>query len=220
MFLPNSPLIASLMSNNFSFPCFECNEQHMFQNEMDTMVFSQFHGVFVFPHLEDVQTKFLHIDLAYALYLIYLCYANGVVNKNGHVIHDVLLYHAQTKFAWSLLCEGTSEGVSPSMENGLRMSFNEQLLHRICDKVTSFYLRTHAMIFEHWLLFECCFAFVVSFIGFLEGEGTFKSCQVHLLMSDDAGIRNFKRCHLPPLHDDTGLASRMTLFQGIGRAHV
>ena len=62
---------------------------------MDIMVFSQF-GVFVFPHLEDVQTEFLHIDLAYALCLIYLCCANGVVNMNGHVMNDVLLYHAHT----------------------------------------------------------------------------------------------------------------------------
>ena len=69
------------------------------------------------------------------------------------------------------------------------------------------------MIFEHWLLFECCFVFVVSFIGFIEGKGTFKSCQVHLLMSDDAEIPNVKRCHLPPLYDNTELASRMTLFQ-------
>ena len=135
------------------------------------------------------------------------------MNTNGHVIHDVLLYHAQTKFAWSLLCEGTIGGVSPSMEIGLRMSVNEQLLHRICDKVTSFYLRAHTMTFEHWLLFECCFAFVVSFIGFLEGEGTFKSCQVHLLMSDDTEIPNFKRCHLPLVHDDVELTSMMTLFQ-------
>ena len=58
------------------------------------------------------------------------------------------------------------------------------------------------------LLCFCC-----ELLGFLEGEGTFKSCQVHLLMSDDAGIPNFKRCHLPPLHDDNELASRMTLFQ-------
>ena len=79
----------------------------------------------MFPHLEDVQMNCLHIDLAYALYLLYLCYANGVVNNNGHVIHDVLLYHAQTNFARSMLCEGTNGGVSPSMENGLRMSFNE-----------------------------------------------------------------------------------------------
>ena len=70
VFLPNSPLITSLMSNNFSFPCFECNEHHMFQNEMDTIVFSKFLGVFVFPHLEDVQTNCLHIDLAYALSII------------------------------------------------------------------------------------------------------------------------------------------------------
>ena len=70
------------------------------------MVFSHF-GVFVFPHLEDVQMEFFHIDLAYALPLIYLCCANGVVNKEGHVIDDVLRYHAQKYFAWSLLCEGT-----------------------------------------------------------------------------------------------------------------
>jgi hypothetical protein len=72
------------------------------------MVLSHF-GVFELPHLEDVQIDFLHIDLAYALFLIYLCCANCVVNKNGHVINDVLLYHAHTYFAWSLLCEGTNE---------------------------------------------------------------------------------------------------------------
>ena len=155
----------------------------------------------------------LHINLAYALFFIYFCYANGVVNKNGHVIYDVLLYHAQTNCVWSLLCEGTNGGVSPNMENGSRMSFNDQHLHRICDKVTSFYLRAHTIIFEHWLLFECCFVFVVSFIGFIEGKGTFKSCQVYLLMSDDVEIRNVKHCHLPPLHDDTELASMTTLFQ-------
>ena len=69
------------------------------------------------------------------------------------------------------------------------------------------------MIFEHWLLFECCFVFVVSFIGFIQGKGTFKNGQVHLLMSDDAEIPNFKCYHLPPLHDDAELASRTTLFQ-------
>ena len=69
------------------------------------------------------------------------------------------------------------------------------------------------MVFEHWLLFECCFTFVVSFIGFIQDKGKFKDGQVHLLMSDDAGIPNFKCCHLPPLHDDTELASRTTLFQ-------
>ena len=102
------------------------------------------------------------------------------------------------------------------MEIDLWMSFNEQLLHQLGAKVNSFYLRTHAIIFEHWLLFECCFAFVVSFIGFLEGEGTFKSCQVHLLMSDDFEKTKFKCCHLPPLHDDAEIASRTTLFEAGG----
>ena len=156
----------------------------MFLNELDNFAFSHF-GVFVFPHLKDVEKNCLHIDLAYALFLIYLCCANGVVNKNGHVTIDMLLYHAQKYFAWSLLCEGTNAYVSPYMEHCLRTSFHDLLLHRLCAKVTSFYLQTHTMIFEHWLLFECCFAFVVSFIGFIEGEETFKSCQVHLPKKDD-----------------------------------
>ena len=68
VFLPNSPLIASSMLTNFSFPCFECNEHHLFHNEMDIIVLSKFHGVFVFPHLEIVQNNCLHIDLAYAFF--------------------------------------------------------------------------------------------------------------------------------------------------------
>ena len=51
-------------------------------------------------------------------------------------------------------------------------------------KVTSFYLRTHAITFMNWLRFECCFAFVVSFVGFMEGEGTLKCCQVNLPEDD------------------------------------
>ena len=72
------------------------------------------------------------------------------------------------------------------------------------------------MIFEHWLLFECCFAFVVSFIGFLEGEGMFKSCQATLLENDVVESPKFKRCHLPPLHDHDELSSRTTLFEAGG----
>jgi hypothetical protein len=75
---------------------------------MDAIVFSNFDGVFVFPHLEDVQKNGSHIDLAYAFSLIYLCCANCVVNNNGHVMDDVLPYHAHTYFAWYLLCEGTN----------------------------------------------------------------------------------------------------------------
>ena len=71
VFLPNSPLIASKMLTNFSFQCFECNNELVFKHEMDNMVFSHF-GMFEFPHLEDVEITCLHIDLAYALFLIYL----------------------------------------------------------------------------------------------------------------------------------------------------
>ena len=55
----------------------------------------------------------LHIDLAYALFLIYLCYANGVVNNKGHVIYDVLLDHAQTHFAWSMYVKVQMEACHP-----------------------------------------------------------------------------------------------------------
>jgi hypothetical protein len=82
VFLPNSPLIASRMLTTCSFQSLECNNMHILQHEMDTMVFSTFDGFFVFPHLEDVQTIYLHLDLAYAFPLLYLCCANGVVNKN------------------------------------------------------------------------------------------------------------------------------------------
>jgi hypothetical protein len=53
--LPNSPLIASKMFTNFSFRSFECHDAHVIQHDMDTIGFSNFDGVFVFPHLEDVQ---------------------------------------------------------------------------------------------------------------------------------------------------------------------
>jgi hypothetical protein len=72
--LPNSPLIASRMLITCSFQSLERNNMHVFQHEMDTMVFSNFDGVFVFPHLEDSQTICLHIDLAYAFPLLYLCW--------------------------------------------------------------------------------------------------------------------------------------------------
>lgn len=107
VFLPNSLPIASKMLTNFSFKSFDCNGDHIFILSWTPFVLSCFHGVFVFPHLEDVPMNCFHIDLAYALSLIYLCCANGVVNKNGHVIVDMLLCHTQTYFAWSLLCEGT-----------------------------------------------------------------------------------------------------------------
>ena len=151
----------------------------MFHNELVPLDLSHFLGVFVFPHLDDVENNFLHIDLAYALFFIYFYCANGGVNKNGHVTHDMRLYNAQKYFAWSLLCEGTNAYASTSMEHELTkqalksylwMSFNELLGHPHLAKVNSFYLRTHAINFKNWLLFECCFAFIVSFVGFMESE--------------------------------------------------
>ena len=71
--------------------------------------------------------------------------------------------------------------------------------HRHLAKVTSFYLRSLAKPVEHWLLFECCSAFLVLLIGFMTSEGTFESC-IYLL----------------PLHVDDELSSWTTLFQAGG----
>jgi hypothetical protein len=38
--------------------------------------------------------------------LYYTC-ANCVVSKNGHVLNDMVPYHAHTYFAWSFLCVDT-----------------------------------------------------------------------------------------------------------------
>ena len=67
VFLPNSPLIAKKILNNFSFRCFACDSAHKFQNEIALIALSNFLGDFVFSHLEDVSTSCLHIDLAFAL---------------------------------------------------------------------------------------------------------------------------------------------------------
>jgi hypothetical protein len=72
VFLPNSPLIASRILTTFYFRCLECNNMYVSQHERDTIALSNFDGVFVFPHLEDVQTICLHIELAYA-FLYYTC---------------------------------------------------------------------------------------------------------------------------------------------------
>jgi len=91
----------------------------------------------------------------------------------------------------------------------LWMSFNEwfqpqtsmeqdlsRRAHRHLAKVTSFYLRSLAKHVEHWLLFECCFAFLVLLTGFMTSEETFKSCSL-----------------LPHLNVHEELSSRTTLFQ-------
>ena len=163
VFFPISPLIASKMLNNFSLHCFEYNNDNEFEHELNNFVYSNF-GVFVFPHLEDVENNCLHIDLAYALY-----YANGVVNKNGHVTLDMLLYHTQKYFAWSLSCEGTNSYSSSSMEHGLTkqafesylwMSLDELPRHRHYAKVISFYLRMYDITFKNWLLLSVALLFL------------------------------------------------------------
>jgi hypothetical protein len=86
--------------------------------------------------------------------------------------------------------------------------------HRNLAKVNPFYLTTHVIFFEHWLLFECCFAFVVSFLGFIEDEGTLKSCQSNIAKNYYKVNPKIKNVHLSPLHDEDALSSRTTLFEG------
>ena len=115
---------------NLSFRRFQCNEHHMVQNEIAFLAFSNFLGDFVFPNFEDVWTSCLHIDLAFVFHSIYLCCANGVMNKFGHVINDVLLYHAHTYFAWSLVRIGINSGMvtSTSTSRLLSPSLDEDVL--------------------------------------------------------------------------------------------
>ena len=95
--------------------CFECHTKTLY-------------GVLEFPHLDDVQTIFMHFDLAYAFHLLYVSCANRVVNKNGHATNDMLLYHTQTYVAWSLLYEGTNAYTSTSMDYMLTRRTEESYL--------------------------------------------------------------------------------------------
>jgi hypothetical protein len=74
--------------------------------------------------------------------------------------------------------------------------------HQQLCKVTSFYTRNHAINSKNWLLFDCCFALHVTFVGLMEGEGILKSCQTNLRKDDHMANTKCKRLHLPPLHDD------------------
>src|SRR4051812_35488732 len=132
----------------------------------------------------------------------------------------MILYHTQTYFAWSLLYEGASAYTSTSTnhvltrrteESYLWLPFIEPSLHA---KVTSFYLRTHAIMFMNWLHFECCFAFVVRFVGFMEGEGTLKCCQVNLPEDDYMVNPRIKDFLQPLLFRDEHGESSTTLFEG------
>jgi hypothetical protein len=206
VFLPNSPSLASKMLIKFLINCFECHLKMLY-------------GDFEFPHLDDVKTISMHFDLAYAFHLLSLYCDNSVVNKNGHATNDMLLYHTQTYVAWSLLCEGTNRYTSTSTNHVLTRRTEESCLWLpfielpLQAKMTSFYLRTHAIIFMNWLLFECCFVFVVSFVGFMESEGTLKCCQLNL-PEDDYMVNPRIKVSRTLLLCDEHVESRTTLFEG------
>jgi hypothetical protein len=71
------------------------------------------------------------------------------------------------------------------------------------------------MHFKNWLLFEFCFAFVVSFLDFMEGEGTLKSCNI-LDFKIDYKVDDKLKEHLPPPHVHGAQESRTPLFEGGG----
>jgi len=231
------PCFASNKWNNFSCLWFVCNHDGVFGLPYDKHVSSIFHmddlcvatnmmntcsfQWFVCNHNdilcmschEFISRSCLHIDLAYAINFTYLCCANGVMNMNGHVIDDMLLYLAHTWFAWSLMCRSylwmsLHELLQP------RIPMTEDLArraHRHLAKVTSFYISAHAITFKNWLLFECCFVFLVSLVGYLKGEGTLKKC--HIISIDYMVNHTTRSTHLPPCHDEEQ-ESRTTLFKG------
>ena len=164
VFLPMSPLTAPRIFTNSHFQFFVCNLSNLL-------------GDFVFSHFGDVPTNCLHIDLAYELYCLYLCCANGAMNKIGHVSHDMIHFQAHTKFAWSLAYryynwKGWHEWLLP--QNAMKDNLAHRA-HQKLAKVTSFYISDHAMNFKDWLLFECCFVFIVSLVDYMMTKETLKS---------------------------------------------
>jgi hypothetical protein len=56
------------------------------------------------------------------------------------------------------------------------------------------------------------------FVGFMDGEGTFRSCHIISLTNDYMENPKFKSIYLPSLHDEDELSSRTTLWKwGGGR---
>jgi hypothetical protein len=135
------------------------------------------------------------------------------VNKNGHVLDDMVPYHAHTYFARSLLCVGTHGFYWWMRSRECFQTTSPTRAHQQLSKVTSFYSRTHAINSKNWLPFECCFALLVTFVGLMEGEGTLKSCQTNLRKYDHMAHSKYNRLHLPPLHDDVESTSRTTFFE-------
>jgi hypothetical protein len=139
------------------------------------------------------------------------------VNKNGHVLDDMLPYHAHTYFAWSLLCIGTRGYYWWMCSREWFQSITSTTrAHQQLYKVTSFYSRNHALNSKNWILFECCFTLLVTFVGLMEGEGTLKSCQNDLCKYDHMAHSKSNRLHLPPLHDDVDSTSKTTFFEAGG----
>jgi hypothetical protein len=107
----------------------------------------------------------------------------------------------------------TIGGCAPT--SGFNQTILQQAHQQIC-KVTSFYSRNHSINSKNWLLFECCFALLVTFVGLMEGEVTLKSCQTNLCKDDRMKNSKYTRLHLAPVHDDIESTSRTTLSKAGG----
>jgi hypothetical protein len=118
------------------------------------------------------------------IYYDKLLNANGDVQKKWTIMmDDVFIYHAHTFFALPIVCVGTRKTRSTSIEHELTKRALESMIqvssnewfrshtsttqdlsmraHRHFAKVTSFYLRSLVKPVEHWLRFDCSFAFLL-----------------------------------------------------------
>ena len=118
-----SPIVASKMLNNCSFQCLVCNNVCMLANEIAPIAFSNFGE---FSHLEHVPISCLHFHHAYYNNLLD---ANGDVQIRRRIMmDDVFIYHAHTYFLLSMMCVGTRNPMSTSIEHELTKRALESII--------------------------------------------------------------------------------------------
>ena len=150
---------------------------------MVPIVFSTF-GDPKLPHFENATRIHMHIHHTHNMNFID---TNGDVPKGRYIMmDDVYLYHAHTFFSMCNMCVGSNGYLSILIEHELTnralesyqwMSSNawfaphtsatqdlSRRAHRHLAKVNSFYFGNHSILLKDWLLFDCCFAFIVSLL--------------------------------------------------------
>ena len=160
LFRSTKRALASIINDTFTstpallpFPRFASNSLHTCPLFWFVCKYVDGFDDLVFSHREDVSRKYLHTEITFAWPPMLVCLANGAMINLGHVINDLLLYHAHTCFAWSLLCVGINEWITT--HNFMALDCASKECCRL-DEVISFNLNAHVMNFKRWLLFECC----------------------------------------------------------------